>query len=153
MNAQERLDHLLEEVLIPSNRGRLTHAWVAENVSLAVADGVYTAINAVSAPTALRFVAGTGIDTTAGLWKQQAAAVAQAIPQLSPFLELLRDFELLKQRQWQVEGYAQAPTLEQIQAELNAARLINAKALFSERMTVNGDAAGVWSQAWEDARE
>ncbi|MCA9137253.1 MAG: hypothetical protein KDB00_10850 [Planctomycetales bacterium] len=30
-------------------------------------------------------------------------------------------------------------------------RLINAKALFSERMTSDGDAAAVWSQAWTDA--
>jgi hypothetical protein len=55
------------------------------------------------------------------------------------------------QPRWQIEGYADEPTLEQIQAEFDEQRLVNAKALFSERMTVNGDAAAVWMQAWEDA--
>lgn len=41
----------------------------------------------------------------------------------------------------------QAAEVERIAAN----RLINAKALFSERMTAGGDAAAVWTQAWIDA--
>jgi hypothetical protein len=120
MTPQERLDYLLEVVIAPSNRGRLTHTWVAENVSLAVADGVYAAINSVSVPSALRYVTGNGIDTSAELWKMQATGVAAVNESLAPYLLLLRDFELIYQPRWQVEGYNEEPTFELIEAELQA---------------------------------
>jgi hypothetical protein len=108
----------LEVVAIPSNRGRLTHSWVAENVSLAAADAVYAAINSVSQPTALRYNVGNGIDTSAELWKAQAEAVAESDESLAPHLESLRDFELTRMPRWQSEGYESEPTLEQITDEL-----------------------------------
>lgn len=123
MTAEQRLAYLLEVVSTPSNRGRLTHAWIAENVSLAVADGVYAAINAVSVPTAMRYTTGNGIDTTAALWKLQATAVAQSNESLSPHLDLLRDFESVRKPRWEIEGYATAPTLEQIQLSIDKDRL------------------------------
>ena len=118
MTPQERLDYLLEVAATPSNRGRLTHSWVAENISLEAADGVYAAINAVSQPSALRFVTGNGIDTTAALWKAQAEAVAAANESLAPFLVTLRDFESIYQPRWQTEGYEAEPTLAQVTKEL-----------------------------------
>jgi len=124
MTPQERLDYLLETVSVPSNRGRLTHAWVAENINLNVADGVYNAINDVSQPTALRYATGNGIDTSAELWKMQANAVAVTNGELAPHLELLRDFELDRKSRWQVDGlYGSEPTLEQIESEIAAAAL------------------------------
>jgi hypothetical protein len=119
MTPQERLDYLLEVIAEPSKRGRLTHAWVAENVSLAVADGVYAAINAVSVPTALRYVTGNGIDTTAELWKTQATAVSDAVESLAPFLVLLRDFELSYLPRWQSLGMSE-PTIESVAAEMQS---------------------------------
>ena len=120
MTTQERLDYLLETATTPSNRGRLTHTWVAENISLTVADAVYSAVNAVSVPTALRYATGNGIDTSATLWKAQAEAVAASSELLSPHLETLRDFELLSVPRWQVEGYQSEPTLKSVQAEIDA---------------------------------
>jgi hypothetical protein len=118
MTPQERLDYLLATTQVPSNRGRLTHTWVAENISLAVADGVFAAVKQVSEPTALRYSVGNGIDTTAALWKQQAIAVAASNNTLAPHLNTLKDFELLKIPRWQIEGYDNEPTLEQITIEL-----------------------------------
>jgi hypothetical protein len=43
--------------------------------------------------------------------------------------------------------------MAEVQIEIDEQRLINAKALFSERMTVGGNAQSVWAQAWEDAGE
>ena len=114
MTNDERLAYLLETAPIPSNRGRLTHTWVAENISLAVADAVYGAVNDVSVPTALRYATGNGIDTTADLWKLQAAAVAANNELLSPHLAALKDFEYIYQPRWQTLGYEVAPTLESV---------------------------------------
>ena len=55
------------------------------------------------------------------------------------------------QPRWILEGYTVEPTLGYSQTEIDQARLVNAKALFSERMLVGIDAAAVWAQAWEDA--
>jgi hypothetical protein len=118
MTPEERLAYLLEVVAIPSNRGRLTHSWVAENVSLAAADAVYAAINSVSQPTALRYNVGNGIDTSAELWKAQAEAVAESDESLAPHLESLRDFELIRMPRWQSEGYESEPTLALVEKEL-----------------------------------
>lgn len=126
MTPEQRLAYLLEVVSVPSNRGRLTHSWVAENISLAVADAVFAAIDSQSKPTALRFAAGDGIDTAAALWKQQAEAVAAGNPLLAPHLAELRDFELVQRVRWQALGYSQAPTLETITAELEAETLATA---------------------------
>jgi hypothetical protein len=128
MNAEQRLALLLESEAKPSGRGRLTHAWVAENVSLTVADGVYAAINAVSVPTALRYVTGNGIDTAAALWKAQATAVAASSESLAPHLVLLRDFELVYLPRWQIEGYQSAPTLDSVSLELQKQQLADAAA-------------------------
>jgi hypothetical protein len=125
MTPEERLAYLLEVVAIPSNRGRLTHSWVAENVSLAAADAVYAAINSVSQPTALRYNVGNGIDTSAALWKAQAEAVAESDESLAPYLESLRDFELIRMPRWQSEGYDSEPRLEQITREVGHERILS----------------------------
>jgi hypothetical protein len=120
MNAEQRLDYLLEVIPVPSGRGRLTHTWVAENIGLAVADQVYAEVKKVSEPTALRFATGDGIDTSAELWKTQAEVVAAQNHELVEHLEMLRDFESDMKPRWQKEGYAEEPTLESVQAELDA---------------------------------
>lgn len=158
MTAETRLAELLEIVEAPSNRGRLTHDWIAQNIGLEFADTIYAAINSSSPATALRFVAGVGIDTSADPWKRQAEAVAASIESLQPHLPTLRDFETIRQPRWQTEGYEKEPTLADVQAALKAEaqrvidkRLTNATAFFSERMTVDGDANAIWLQAWIDA--
>jgi len=118
MNAEQRLDYLLEVIPVPSGRGRLTHTWVAENIGLAVADQVYAAIKEVSEPTALRFATGDGIDTSAELWKTQAEAVAEQNQELVEHLEMLRDFESDRKPRWQTEGYAEEPTLQSVTAAI-----------------------------------
>lgn len=111
---QECLDWLLAVDTKPSNRGRLTHEWVSENISLAVADAVFAAISEVSPPSAQRYNVGNGIDTTAELWKQQAEAVAVAVPSLAPHLTKLRDFELVTGPRWQLFGISFEPTADEI---------------------------------------
>ena len=152
MTPEQRLAHLLEVAPSPSNRGRLTHAWVSENVSLAVADGVYAAINAVSVPTALRYVtgilgSGQGIDTTAALWKTQAAAVADSDESLAPHLVLLRDFELIYRPRWQTEGYESQPTLESVTAEIAAETLADQKQDWQTRFDAILNQIGTAEQA------
>ena len=147
MTPEQRLAHLLEVAPSPSNRGRLTHAWVTENVSLAVADGVYEAVNAVSAPTALRYVTGNGINTTAALWKTQAAAVADSDESLAPHLVLLRDFELIYRPRWQTEGYELQPTLESVTAEIAAETLADQKQDWQTRFDAILNQIGTAEQA------
>ena len=147
MTPEQRLAHLLEVAPSPSNRGRLTHAWVAENVSLAVADGVYAAVNAESVPTALRYVTGIGIDTMAALWKTQAAAVADSDESLAPHLVLLRDFELIYRPRWQTEGYESQPTLESVTAEIAAETLADQKQDWQTRFDAILNQIGTAEQA------
>lgn len=118
MTPDQRLSELLEIVPVASNRGALTHDWLAANVSLEVAEAVYAVINSVSPATASRFATGKGIDTRVPVWKSQATAVAAANESLSPFLVLLRDFEFDYRPQWQVEGYDAEPTLESVTLEM-----------------------------------
>lgn len=146
MTPQARLDYLLESIVLPSNRGRLTHAWVAENISLAVADAVYAAINANSVPTALRFVTGDGIDTTATLWKQQATAVAGSNQLLAEHLVTLRDFESISIPRWQSEGYESQPRLGQIIKELRKSAAIDAA---EDRLQAYREAWSVWDGSVE----
>lgn len=114
LSDQECLDWLLAVDTKPSNRGRLTHEWVSENVSLAVADAVFAAISEVSPPSAQRYNVGNGIDTTAELWKTQANALASAGSPLSPHLKVLRDFELITGPRWQLWGIESEPTITSV---------------------------------------
>lgn len=66
-------------------------------------------------------------------------------------IAILRSWGLSSAPRWQLLGYRTEPTLQDVQAKINESRLINAKALFSERMTIEGDASAIWSQAWDDA--
>jgi len=115
--------YFAESVSVPSSRGRLTHTWVADNISLAAADGIYNAINVVSPPSALRYVTGNGIDTSAALWKQQAEAVAASNASLAPLLPALRDFELAIMPRWQVVGTSEAPTAESVREVIETEKL------------------------------
>jgi hypothetical protein len=112
------LAHLLATGSTPSNRGRLTHEKVSEHplLGLAVADAIYGAINSVSPPSAVRYNVGSGIDTSAELWKQQAEAVAEQNAGLAPFLELLRDWELDKGPLWELLQIEFLPTIEDVAA-------------------------------------
>jgi len=151
MTPEERLAYLLEVVAIPSNRGRLTHSWVAENVSLAAADAVYAAINSVSQPTALRYSVGNGIDTSAALWKQQAEAVAESDESLRPYLESLRDFELIRMPRWQSEGYESEPTLADIEQEFLADFAIQLSQRIEAAARLAAVANGATEQSVRDA--
>jgi hypothetical protein len=112
----EVLAVMLEVVERPSNRGRLTHEKVSEHplLGLVVADAIYGAIASISPPSAVRYNVGSGIDTSAELWKQQAEAVAEQNQQLAPFLELLRDWELARAPRWQLAGLESEPAIEDV---------------------------------------
>lgn len=118
MTPQERLDHLLAIAPFPSNRGRITHTWVAENIGLETADGIHAAINAQSPPAAARYATGNGIDTAADWWKARVEAAASNAA-IALHLETLRDFESIYQTGWQAEGYVAEPTLESVTLEIN----------------------------------
>ena len=73
-----------------------------------------------------------------------------AIPQLAPFVPALKLIGRYFVSPAANSGL-ETVTAEQVESAINIQRLTNATALFSERMTVSGDASVVWAQAWEDA--
>lgn len=164
MNAQERLSYLLESVEVRNPEGWTVKKIIAAlgpeaagklEVSLKVmADNrvpfTQTTLNALSQKD------GLGIDDDQSQQLiDQLAIYSQSLPEQlrwdPEFVADLKSLGVSNQPRWLLEGYATEPTLEQIQSEIDESRLINAKALFSERMTVSGNASTVWDQAWEDA--
>lgn len=153
MTAQERLDYLLEVISIPRDEPRLTNSALGELTSPEVAEQVFDLIKATTESYAIQYVVN-GIDTSTSAWKARVDAINAPTPELESLKPIIRDWEVIRRPRWEtLPGYATEPTLESVQAELDAARLINAKALFCERMTQSGDAAAVWSQAWSDAAQ
>ena len=169
MTAQERLAELLEVVETPTN-ALVTIGSIRDSIGLTVEQyglvrgTLETAIATLKADAdpAKRI---QGIDLQDALSAMLAGGISLSGADRQSTIDLLAVFgqwpdavrDALKglgvrrQARWQIDGYESEPTLESVQAEIDAARLINAKALFSERMTVGGDADAVWSQTWTDA--
>jgi hypothetical protein len=155
MTAQERLDYLLEQITTPTNRqvivADIINAVGLEACGLVLGTLQAAATNNPILAAAYQALVTVGISLSDDLRQSMIDQLAVA----GSWPDLVRDsvkaLGRVTQPRWQIEGYADEPTLEQIQAEFDEQRLVNAKALFSERMTVNGDAAAVWMQAWEDA--
>lgn len=164
MTAAERLAYLLESVQVRNPEGWTVKKIIAAlgpaiagklEVSLKVmADNLVpftqTTLNALSQKD------GLGIDDDQSQQLiDQLAIYSQALPEQlrwdPEFVADLKSLGVSNQPRWLLEGYDSPPTLEQIQSEIDDQRLVNAKALFNERMTVAGDAQNVWAQAWEDA--
>ena len=141
MTPQERLDYLTAVASYPSGRGRITHAWVTENIGLGVADGIHGALNTLSPPAAARYATGNGVDTTAAWWKARVTAAASN-EAIAPHLETLRDFESIYQLRWQAEGYESEPTL----ADVTKQAIVD-----TTRTTINAKATAI--NAWLDAAD
>ncbi|MFO0383236.1 MAG: hypothetical protein ACK506_16155 [Pirellula sp.] len=164
MTAAQRLAYLLESVEVRNPEGWTIKKIIAAlgpaiagklEVSLKVmADNrvpfTQTTLNALSQKDGL----GIDDDQSQALI-DQLATYSQSLPvELqwdANFVSDLKSLGVSMQPRWILEGYTVEPTLGYIQSEIDQARLVNAKALFSERMLVGIDAAAVWAQAWEDA--
>ncbi len=165
MNAETRLAELLETVWVPTNkaitlseiRGALTvEAYALVRLTLEAAmvpadDSIEAKLIAAEMTDAIGAMRTVGLS----LSSPDRQAVVDLLAFRGQWPDAMRDAVKAlggtHKPRWQVEGYATEPTLEDVQAKIDEARLINAKALFNERMTVGGNAGEVWSQAWTDA--
>jgi hypothetical protein len=157
MTAQERLDFLLGSVTTNTNR-QVIVADIINSVGVEASGLVLGTLQAASASNPLLAAAyqalvTVGISFSDDLRQGMIDQLAVAGSWPDSVKNSVKALGRIAQPRWQIEGYATEPTLEQIQSELYESRLINAKALFSERMTLSGDAETVWAEAWKDAGE
>ena len=155
MNAQQRLDYLLEPVTTLTNR-QIIVADIINAVGVEAGGLVIGTLQAASQTNpilaaAYQALVTVGISLSDDLRQGMIDQLAVAGNWPSSVRDAVKALGRVTQPRWMIEGYQSQPTLAQIQSEINEQRLINAKALFSERMTVGGNAATVWAQAWEDA--
>ncbi len=155
MNAQERYNYLMESVTTNTNR-QIIVADIINAVGVEASGLVLGTLQAAAASNpilaaAYQALVTVGISLSDDLRQGMIDQLAIAGNWPNSVRDAVKALGRITRPRWQVEGYDEEPTLEQIQSEIDAARLINAKALFSERMTVGGNASTVWAQAWEDA--
>lgn len=155
MTAQERLDFLLETVTTNTNR-QIIVADIINAVGVEAGGLVLGTLQAASQTnpilaSAYQALVTVGISLSDDLRQGMIDQLAVAGNWPNSVRDAVKALGRITQPRWQREGYATEPTLEQIQSEIDDQRLINAKALFNERMTVGGNAQTVWAQAWEDA--
>lgn len=153
--AAERLAYLLESVTTPTHR-QIIVADIINAVGVEAGGLVLGTLKAASdvdpiLAAAYQALVTVGISLSDDLRQGMIDQLAVAGNWPNSVRDAVKALGRVTQPRWQVEGYATEPTIEQIQAEIDASRLINAKALFNERMTVSGNATTVWAQAWEDA--
>jgi hypothetical protein len=157
MTAQQRLDYLLESVTTLTNR-QVIVADIINAVGVEAGVLVLGTLQAAAATNpilaaAYQALVTVGISLSDDLRQGMIDQLAVAGSWPNSVRDAVKGLGRVVQPRWMVEGYDTEPTLEQIQSEIDAARLINAKALFNERMAVGGNASTVWAQAWEDAGE
>jgi hypothetical protein len=155
MNAETRLAELLETQWAPTNKAVL-FADITAVVGLEATALVVGTIKAASAQNPLMDTIIIAMSTVGlSLSTAERQGVIDMLAHAGQWPDAARDAVKALggtwQPRWQLAGYESEPTLATVQAEIDAARLINAKALFNERMTIGGDASSVWSQAWIDA--
>lgn len=155
MNAQQRLDYLLESVTTLTNR-QVIVADIINAVGVDAGGLVLGTLQAAAATNpilaaAYQALVTVGISLSDDLRQGMIDQLAVAGSWPNSVRDAVKALGRVTQPRWQLEGYPSQPTLSQIQAEIDAVRLVNAKALFSERMAVGGNAESVWAQAWEDA--
>ena len=155
MNAQQRLSYLLESVTTHTNR-QIIVADIIAAVGVDAGGLVLGTLQAASQTNpilaaAYQALVTVGISLSDDLRQGMIDQLAVAGNWPSSVRDAVKRLGRVTQPRWQLEGYTVEPTLGYIQSEIDQARLVNAKALFSERMLVGIDAAAVWAQAWEDA--
>lgn len=155
MTAAERLAYLLESVTSNTNRTVIV-ADIINTVGVEAGGMVLGTLQSAAASNpilaaAYQALVTVGISLSDDLRQGMIDQLAVAGNWPDSVRDAMKALGRITQPRWQNEGYTTEPTLEQIQSEIDASRLINAKALFSERMTVGGNAQSVWAQAWEDA--
>jgi hypothetical protein len=158
MTAQERLDYLLATVSTQTNK-QVIVADIIEAVGMQSARVVLGTLQAAAAQdpvlaAAYQALVTVGISLSGDDRQSMLDQLAVAGSWSNEVRDAVKALGVVTQARWEtLPGYATEPTLESVQAEIDAARLINAKALFCERMTTSEDAAAVWSQAWSDAAQ
>lgn len=155
MNAQERLDYLNETVTINTNK-QIIVADILNVVGIDAGGLVLGTLQSASQTSpvlaaAYQALITVGISLSDDLRQTMIDQLAVAGNWPNSVRDAVKALGRIAQPRWLLEGYDSQPTLSQIQSEMDEQRLINAKALFSERMTVGGIAQTVWAQAWEDA--
>jgi hypothetical protein len=172
MNAQERFDYLNETVQVRNQTGWtvkkiLKQSNLPAEVAVMVAGKLESSLAAMASGfvpftqttlNALSQESGLAIDDDVSQSLiDQLAIYSQSLPEPlrwdAEFVAIVKSLGVENKPRWQVDGYESQPTMAEVQIEIDEQRLINAKALFSERMTVGGNAQSVWAQAWEDAGE
>lgn len=153
--AAERLAYLLEPVTTSTNR-QIIVADIMAAVGVDAGRLVLGTLKAASdvdpiLAAAYQALVTVGISLSDDLRQTMIDQLAVAGNWPDSVRDAVKALGRVTQPRWMIEGYQSQPTLAQIQSEINEQRLINAKALFSERMAVGGNAATVWAQAWEDA--
>jgi hypothetical protein len=155
MTAQERLAYLLESEWVATNKSVL-FADITEVIGLEATALVVGTIKAASAANPLMETILIAMSTVGlSLSTAERQSVIDSLAVAGQWPDAVRDAVKalggVDRPRWQSEGYESEPTIEIVQAEIDTARLINAKALFAERMVIDGDADAVWLQAWIDA--
>ena len=127
-------------------------AGVAKDFGTTVAETIYAALVASGLNGIAARFAATGLDATDPQWLANADALI-AGPLAGLPVETQLGLKYIAHDA--VTLFSDAVTEQEVadakQSMIDEIRAINAKALFSERMTPNGDANAVWSQAWIDA--
>ena len=155
MTAQERLDFLLEPVTTNTNR-QIIVADIINAIGAEAGGLVLGTLQAASASNpilaaAYQALVTVGISLSDDLRQGMIDQLVVEGEWPNSVRDAVKALGRVTQPRWRAEGYQSQPTLSQIQSEMDEQRLINAKALFSERMNVGGNSQTVWAQAWEDA--
>ena len=124
---------------------------IAREFSMTEGEAIFAALSAV-APGMSQAFTGQGIDASNPQWLAMAdQLIAGPLSGLDSETQQALKYVGFDSAKLYDQPVTESEVATAKQAIIDDNRLINAKALFSDRMTVGGDAAAVWSQAWTDA--
>lgn len=128
-------------------------AGISRDYSIQFGEAIYQGlVSAGLAGVAARF-ASTGLDAADPQWTQMAEALRPGLVAAGFDDATIDQVKWLGYKSYTLweDPLTEAEAAAGRQELLDAYRLTNAIALFAERMTVDGNAAAVWNQAWADA--
>lgn len=131
MNAQERLDYLLETVHTPTGR----QLQVADLIATVGVEGCGLVLGTLQAASqanpvlaaAYQALVTVGISLSDDLRQGMIDQLSAAGKWPDELRDAVKALGVTKHARWQTEGYASEPTLEQIQAEIGAAAFKESK--------------------------
>ncbi|MEL6897337.1 MAG: hypothetical protein AAFP90_14640 [Planctomycetota bacterium] len=143
------------ETMRPVDERTWSIAGIARVYDAQIAEAIYAGIESAGLRGLAARFATAGIDATDPQWLAMADQLIAANPALAAVGESIKWIGYDRSPVWQRAGLPTEPTIDEVQnlrqENLDSQRLTNAKALFAERMTVDGDASAVWLKAWTDA--